>query len=498
MRLRTNVIAFAALQLCLASIADALTLTRYPSVWLQTPTSILIAWETDVSSSGEVLFGVTPDLGSEASHTGSTSDHSVSLTGLTPSTQYYYRIVSGIDTLTTGGDTFRTAPVTTEPFRFLAFGDPGRATPEQIALAARIESLQPDLAILTGDIIYEAGEAANFTPQYFDIYRPTIARIPFYPCLGNHDVVTSNGQPYLDAFYLPANNPSSVERYYSFDYSNAHFAALEVTIENAAPSAAMRAWLDADLAATTKQWKFAFFHVPMYSNPGGHGGDAAIAASLEPILDARGVDIVFTGHNHFYTRTYPIAAGTIVNSSQEPNYANPAGPIYVVTGGAGRALYPLSGANAYEAFSKSTFHTTSVDVSGNVVSLAAVESDGTIFDSMTLFKDTPTGAETEREASRQGGSQGGLLMGSPHPNPSDGPTEIRFALDRAARVQVAIFDVAGRLIRTLQTSGTLGPGARTVLWDGRDRQGNGVPAGVYFVEIQAGSETARTRIVRLR
>lgn len=498
MRLRANIIVLVVLQLCVAGVADALTLTRYPSVWLQTPSSIRIAWQTDVSAPGKVLFGVTPDLGSEASHTGSTSDHSVALTGLTPSSQYYYRIVSGVDTLTTGGDTFRTAPVTTEPFRFLAFGDPGRATPEQIALAARIESLQPDLAILTGDIIYEGGEAANFTPQYFNIYRPTIAGTPFYPCLGNHDVVTSNGQPYLDAFYLPFNNPASTERYYSFDYSNAHFAALEVTVENAAPSAVIRAWLDADLAATTKHWKFVFFHVPMYSNPGGHGGDAAIAASLEPILDARGVDIVFTGHNHFYTRTYPMAGGTIVDSSQEPNYVNPSGPIYIVTGGAGRALNPLSGSNAYEAFSKSTFHTTSVDVSGTTVSFEAVERDGTVFDSMTLTKDTPTGAEREDDASGGRSSAGRLRSEWAQPNPSDGSTEIRFTLGRASSVQVSIFDAAGRWIRTLGTSGTMGAGARSVLWDGRDRRGGRVPAGVYFVEIQAGSEMARTRIVRLR
>ncbi len=496
MRLRADIFVLLFLQLCAADVADALTLTRYPSIWLQTASSTLIAWQTDLSAPGKVLFGVTPDLGSEASHPGSTSNHSVALTGLTPGSLYYYRIVSGIDTLTTGEDTFRTAPATTEPFRFLAFGDPGRATPEQIAIAAQIESLHADLAILTGDIIYEGGEAANFTPQYFNIYRPTIARIPFYPCLGNHDVVTSNGQPYLDAFYLPTNNPTSTERYYSFDYSNAHFVALEVTVEGAAPSAAMRAWLDADLAATTKHWKFVFFHVPMYSNPGGHGGDAAIAGSLEPILDARGVDIVFTGHNHFYTRTYPMVAGTIVGSSQEPNYVNPSGPIYIVTGGAGRALYPLSGANSYEAFSKSTFHTTSVDVAGTVVSLAAVERDGTIIDSMTLTKDTPTGAEAGLEPSENGAS-GRLFLGLPHPNPSDGLTEIRFTLGGAFPAQASIFDTAGRWIRTLRIDGATGPGARSLLWDGRDHRGGVVPAGVYFVEIKAGAKAVRTRLVRL-
>ena len=115
-----------------------------------------------------------------------------------------------------------------------------------------------------------------FTPQYFDIYRRTIARIPFYSCLGNHDVVTSNGQAYLDAFSFPTTN-SGTERYYSFDYSNAHFVSLEVTLENVAPNSAMLTWLASDLAATSKQWKIVFFHVPMYSNLGAHG-DASFRA----------------------------------------------------------------------------------------------------------------------------------------------------------------------------------------------------------------------------
>jgi 3',5'-cyclic AMP phosphodiesterase CpdA len=476
----------------------AVTLTRHPSVWLQTPTSVLIAWQTDAPAAGKILFGISTPTGGEAAHAGTTTDHSVAVTGLTPSSQYFYRVISGPDTLTDGSDTFRTAPATVEPFRFLAFGDPGRATPEQIQVAARIDSLNADLAILTGDIIYEGGEAANFTLQYFDIYRTTIARTPFYPCLGNHDVVTSNGQPYLDAFYLPINNPPANERYYSFDFSNAHFVALEVTVENAAPSAAMLSWLDADLAATTKHWKFVFFHVPMYSNPGGHGGDPVITTALEPILNARGVDMVFAGHNHFYTRTFPIAGGAVVGSSQNPFYVNPGGAIHIVTGGAGRSLHALSGANAYEAFSKSTFHTTVIDVNGTALSLAAVERDGTVFDAMTLTKDTPTGvAQTEGPPEPPDGPLR-FAAGLPRPNPSEGATEIRFTLDRPSRVQIAIFNSSGRWVRTLDSGGSLAAGVRELEWDGRDRRGGEVAAGIYFAEIQAGGRAVRTRVVRLR
>ena len=474
---------------------DALSLTRYPSLWLQTPTSILIAWQTDIAATGKVLHGPTPALGLEATHAGSSTEHAVPVVGLSSASEYYYRVVSDSDTLTDGSDTFRTAPSTVEPFRFLAFGDLGRATPEQIQIAARIDTLNADLAILTGDIIYEAGEAANFTPQYFDIYRPTIARVPFYLSLGNHDVATLNGQPYLDAFHLPSNNPAGTERYYSFDYSNAHFVSLEVTIENAVPSLAMRTWLDADLAASTRHWKFVFLHVPMYSNLGVHGDDPTIAASLGPIFDARDVDMVFQGHNHFYTRTYPIVGGSVVSASQEPSYLNPGAPIYVVTGGAGRFLHGLAAPTPYEATSQSTFHVTSMDVAGITVTLQAIDRDGNVFDAMTLTKDTPVAVAPNAEE-RHASSR--FSAGHASPNPSDGETEIRFTLDRTSSVRVKLFDVAGKLVRVLDPPTPFGPGPCAVRWDGRMGGGSVAPAGLYFARIESGGRAVTARLLRVR
>ena len=385
----------AALIAASAAPAQALTLTRHPWISLQTPTSVLIAWQTDAPAPGKVLYAENPLLGwSEASHAPpNTVDHAVPLSGLAPETYYFYRIVSGTDTLTTL-DYFHTAPLVTTPFRFLAFGDLGARTAAQFDIAARIDTLNADLAILTGDIIYELGEAQNFTPQYFDVYRKTIRRIPFYPSLGNHDCYTLNCQGYLDAYYLPSNNPAGTERYYSFDYANAHFVALEVITENTTPSTAMMAWLDQDLAATDKDWKFVYFHVPMYSNPAVHGDDAVIAAALGPIFESRGVDVVFQGHNHYYTRTYPIDGGTVVDQAQEPDYLNPSAPIYVMTGGGGKTLYSLvTPWLPYEAFSKSAYHVTVVDVDDHTLSLTAVERDGTVMDAMTITKDIPTAVE---------------------------------------------------------------------------------------------------------
>src|SRR5258705_6435468 len=131
-----------------AGRSSAVTLTRSPSLWKASPLSILVAWQTDVASQGKVLYGTTPSLGTEATDGITAADHAVTLTELGPATRYFYRIVSGTDTLTAGGDTLHTAPTDPPPFSFLAFGGCGAADAHQYTGAARVDSLNPGLGLL--------------------------------------------------------------------------------------------------------------------------------------------------------------------------------------------------------------------------------------------------------------------------------------------------------------------------------------------------------------
>ena len=365
-------------------------LTRHPSLWLATPPSILIAWQPDIASEGKVLYGATPSLGREAASAVTGTNHAVPLTGLDPGTKYWYRIVSGIDTLTAGDDTLHTAPSGTAPFRFVAFADCGSGGANQTAVAAVVDALNPDIGIIMGDVIYRSGEAANFTPRYFTPYRSTIRRSVFYPVVGNHDIKTSDGQPFLDAFYLPHNNPLNSEKYYSFDYSNVHFVALDSN-QSTAPHGAMATWLAGDLAATSQRWKIVYLHHPPYSSSTTHGSNLKIRANLEPIFQAYGVDLVFSGHDHDYERTFPVSGGTPVNAAQEPSYRDPGAPIYFVSGGGGGTLYSLGEAPSWRAYARSVFHTMAVDVVGDSIHARAINTKGATIDEMTLTKSSSTG-----------------------------------------------------------------------------------------------------------
>jgi hypothetical protein len=84
------------------------------------------------------------------------------------------------------------------------------------------------------------------------------------------------------------------------------------------------------------------------------------------------------------------------------------------------------------------------------------------------------------------------------PNPFNPRTIISFGLAEQATVNLRVYDVSGRLVRTLIGSETLEPGRHESDWYGRNEVGRSVAAGVYFYRFDAGeySETGRMTLVK--
>ena len=77
---------------------------------------------------------------------------------------------------------------------------------------------------------------------------------------------------------------------------------------------------------------------------------------------------------------------------------------------------------------------------------------------------------------------------APRPNPSRGASEIRWVVPSACRLDLAIFDLAGRRVRLLLAGARSEPGQHGVSWDGRDDTGARVREGVYLVRLRVGGE----------
>jgi subtilisin family serine protease len=69
-------------------------------------------------------------------------------------------------------------------------------------------------------------------------------------------------------------------------------------------------------------------------------------------------------------------------------------------------------------------------------------------------------------------------------NPSRAGAALSFRVVRPGPVQVGLYDLNGRLVRTLE-SGTAPPGERIVRWDGKDDRGAAVGNGVYFFRVDS-------------
>jgi hypothetical protein len=81
------------------------------------------------------------------------------------------------------------------------------------------------------------------------------------------------------------------------------------------------------------------------------------------------------------------------------------------------------------------------------------------------------------------------------PNPFAGVTTLSFTLATGGTVELGIYSVDGRRVRTL-ASGTRETGSYRLSWDGRDDAGRSLPSGVYSVRGRAGDSWSR-EVVRL-
>ncbi len=176
--------------------------------------------------------------------------------------------------------------------KIAVFGDTGRGSAEQYHLGRVMNNFRGafpyETVLMTGDNIYGSDKAEDMRKKFEDVYKDLIAQdVKFYASLGNHD---SSNQRFYE-----------LQEFYKFEKKNVSFYALNTNYLDAR----QLDWLKKELAEDKNKWKVAFFHHPPYSSGGRHGSDEETRKILHPIFVQHGVDIVFTGHDHFYERIKP-------------------------------------------------------------------------------------------------------------------------------------------------------------------------------------------------
>ena len=316
----------------LSSISSqASEIIRGPYIQLGTESSMIIRWNTDTPTNSRIKYGTQlNELDQIHDNSALTHSHEIRLTNLSPLTRYYYSVGSSTATLA-GNDAdtfFETSPKTgtATPTRIWILGDPGRAGVDPTLVGQKIvrdgyyqfsKGAYTDFWLMLGDNAYSDGTIEEYQNAVFNQYPKLLKQSPFWPVMGNHDnrtakVETGTGG-YYDLFSMPKNGeaggvPSTQEAYFSFDYGNIHVVVLNSSDEEHYElSGAMDEWLKDDLDTSDAEWLIAVFHHPVYGKSG-HDSDTEtnmirMRQNFVPILEDYGVDLVMTGHNHFYTRS---------------------------------------------------------------------------------------------------------------------------------------------------------------------------------------------------
>jgi len=128
------------------------------------------------------------------------------------------------------------------------------------------------------------------------------------------------------------------------------------------------------------------------------------------------------------------------------------------------------------------------------VSIDNIDSDPNTFieiDNVRLFRSTATAREGVAHIPE------GFVLEAGYPNPFRSETLLRYTLVQAGEVELAVFDLLGRPVRTL-VQGWQVAGAYVVHWDGRDDAGRMLPAGLYVYRLrlpERGQMQARTFVL---
>ncbi len=374
---------------------------------VDTSTTMNVTWSTPQTGDSIVKYGLSLPYGAQAIGTTTQSTslglymHSVKLTGLVPNQVYHYSV--GSTTLGYSGDfTLRTAPAkgTAGPYTIGLWSDTQNNTGNTnfevtSGIVAKMIPYAPLFTLHMGDLVENGGNAQS-VKDFLAVSQGLNATAPLMPVLGNHDLRNATGTgfqaPYpnfTDGFNLPGN-----ELYYSFDYGNIHFTAMDTGVANVAPvdqalfapGTAQYNWLVNDLNAADNdpdiKWKIVYVHFPPYTM--GVSLVQYVQDILAPVMDTYHVDLVITGHRHVYERSKSIFNNAVVQPG--PSYTGtPYGTVYVVNGTAGgEQMGAGQGPFAYTSWVGYDF--AILNINGNVLTYTAKGSTDNNIDSFTITK----------------------------------------------------------------------------------------------------------------
>ena len=321
---------------------------------------------------------------------------------LTPGTKYFYTV--GDDSHRSPEFSFSTQEDNLTKFRFLVITDQQREDPYECPDYSVERDLLTDALNRYPDIrfIFTAGDNSNNGENeiqwngVFSGLEGFCESIPMMMCVGNHDSrgygdyfgedVKKYWPEYADLFnaqFAECYPPTAPEKMqgenYSFDYGNCHFTVLSVNNQDK-----LGDWLYEDLHSSQKTWKMGAYHFPVYPvMPEGENADGY--PYLRKGVEEGRFDVLFSGHEHSFARTYPMTDKGMFDKPSQ-------GTIHYIAGNAGRNVFCTNTRKIWHPKfypqEERLYLYTIAEVDGNKLTLTAILEDGRTVDILIIDKDS--------------------------------------------------------------------------------------------------------------
>ena len=366
--------------------ARAFELEKGPYLQQITRSSVYVVWETRNAAAGHVRYGLDPELAQRSPQSPADRHHELRLEGLSSGRSYYYALYEGQEARSEVY-AFRTDAGPDMPFRFVLFGD-NRAG--DIAHQDVVDAIlsEPGIAFVlnSGDMVSD-GEVEEQWVRFFEI--ELMARLTVFAAIGNHEEHDGEVSIWERLFVNPT-EASGTEHYYSFTYGNSRFVVLDGHVEvepwylcllqlkpfDDCFNARQEGFVDQALGAASVdphiEHTFVLTHVGPYSAKSSRTGSAQMRWHLPAFLE-HGVDMVLSGHDHYYEH------GISGN-----------GIHYVISGGGGAPLYEVSPAfwNLFiphqSIYAESLYHYVVVEVSADRIQVTTKSPEGEVIEQFVV------------------------------------------------------------------------------------------------------------------
>lgn len=336
--------------------------------------SMVIAWESTISTAAVIAYGTAPDALCAPITVEPTADvpdfqgvkmqlYRYKVEHLTPGQRYFYKVklANGASCLAS----FRTLSEKSEKINLISLSD-SHVFATRRELDAAVKCHDPDMILHCGDIVEGTGAQAEQFSFWLQgsLKEDFIHAYPVVYASGNHD----QGGDYFKAYVYQVQDAeygAEVEGDSSFAYGNMHIITMnsspwglfqmnaEATGNQAEPATMntitrAMAWLRKDLeteAAKGAEFRLIFMHHPL--------SDAYTKRYIPDVIEPGNVDLLLSGHTHTYACTVSenpaVGAGTVYLTHQDARTYHQRGDFFHLSGTFGHGLLTVENYGAEAA-----------------------------------------------------------------------------------------------------------------------------------------------------